>query len=312
MANSIESKLEKLRSLCLVLGEDFENLLQKELDAPPDNHHYSMKLDLLLERRSDLKSFRLTQVFMFTLKIIKRSQKMPLFADDGDEDPVASLRSVTAQIEEMKNQISSRGSIVTRAVIALNAVDEVKWFRRYSYRAQALSDANHDMHGRAVKAQKLSLKIIGMLNGLEDKVDDWETAERKRFNYNGVELMLTIDVLRRELSMPPEVVHLQLHPAHREYPDVQIDLQPQQFDAPAEDEVVPPPHNPAEDEIILLPLHPIDLNVPRRVRTPRVPVEAAPDGPPQPALAHEPHHSTSDSNSHSEDGDDSDDPDYVP
>ncbi|KAF0923605.1 hypothetical protein E2562_006594 [Oryza meyeriana var. granulata] len=61
MDNSAERKLEKLHSLCLVLGKNFEQLTEEELGALSENNEYSTKLDLLLQRMSDLKSFRIAE-----------------------------------------------------------------------------------------------------------------------------------------------------------------------------------------------------------------------------------------------------------
>ncbi|XP_015692945.1 uncharacterized protein LOC107304239 [Oryza brachyantha] len=402
MDNEIVRKLEKLRSICLVLGEDFQELVEKQIGLLPEDDDYSKKLDLAVEKMSFWKTFKISQSrdladriieywdllciplherkgFTYLLcwmngvsddlvndpnqlssaaigqmtaelgrvedicwvrisekmRVLEKYKKLagldvpssasqPLGQDDGDElDAISRLRSIKRQIKDAKGKVSSRVGITTRAVIVLNAVEEVKWFWGCSNRAQVIMDANSPMNERAIKAQNLSQKILGMLEELEVQVLDWSNTAQRPFMY-GKENLITIIKIKttevrastpgRQSRDPQGAVNPQLHqstcnhaPVNLEQDThVRVNPQRQQVEAQAEG-------NPTEGLIIQVPM---DMHVPRRARTPRVPAEPQPAGPlhapMEPSQPAGPPHVHPPNFTYEEDNDDPNDPDYAP
>uniref|UniRef100_A0A0E0DUA6 Uncharacterized protein n=1 Tax=Oryza meridionalis TaxID=40149 RepID=A0A0E0DUA6_9ORYZ len=127
-------------------------------------------------------------------------EKFPCTPANANIDPSARLNEIRNVIRSVKSLVSKRSAIVTMTEFVLNAVQEVRWFRKYDECDNAIADVTHPFHERTIKAERLSCTIEGLLNSLKPKVLAWEATENEPFMFDKDKLLEMIKGLESEFK----------------------------------------------------------------------------------------------------------------
>jgi protein regulator of cytokinesis 1 len=157
-----------------------------------------------VERLTKLKASRMKELVMKRRKELEdiclkahiqpdpstASDKACAMIDSGLVDPCELLSNIEIQINEAKEECSSRREIMDRVEKWLSACDEEKWLEDYNQddNRYAAGRGAHVNLKRAERARIMIIKISSMVDSLISKTLAWEHEKKKLFLYDGVRL----------------------------------------------------------------------------------------------------------------------------